>query len=217
MSLSRRQDDLHGLSQAVASQVNLRAEAAARSPQRLCLGTTAFRTSGMLMGANYSGIQEQNAQVGILQLLHDGLEHAILAPAIEALKDAVPVAEALGQVTPGSAGLGQPQDGVDEQAIVLGRPTGVAFLARQEFLDGVPLSVRNLMASQHTEGPEKESRGRHGGGRPSIVGLARPRAFTAVALTASNLGGWENSNGRTEAENRLAGRPPFATSVAFPP
>ena len=46
--------------------------------------------------------------------------------AVEALPDRVPLAEALGQVPPGDPGLGNPQDGVDKQPVVLGQPTGLA-------------------------------------------------------------------------------------------
>ena len=82
--------------------------------QRLLLGTATLGTGRMLMRTDYRGIQQQNAEVWILQFLHDRLEHAVLAPAIETLKDAVPLAKAFGQVTPRGAGFGDPHDGIDE-------------------------------------------------------------------------------------------------------
>ena len=149
MILSRCQNDLHGFSQAVAGYVNLRAEAAARASQRLVFRCAALSARRVLMRADDRAIQEQNAKVRILQVLHDGLKYAALAPPIEALKNGVPFAKALGQVTPRSAGLGDPHDRIDEQTIILGRRAGIAFLSWQQVLDSLPLLVRNLMASQH--------------------------------------------------------------------
>src|SRR6516165_5642125 len=106
--------------------MHFRAEATARSSQRFRFRAAAFGASRMLMSPNNRGIQHQNPKVRILQLLHDRLEHACFAPAIEALKDAVPVAKTLGQVAPRSARLGDPQDRIDEQAIVLGGRARVA-------------------------------------------------------------------------------------------
>src|SRR5260370_41417335 len=83
MFLSRRQIDLHRFSQAVAGHMNFRSESATRSSQRLCLWTTAFGAGRMLMRPNNRGIQQQNTEVRILQLLHDRLEQACFAPAIE--------------------------------------------------------------------------------------------------------------------------------------
>src|ERR1019366_8490027 len=149
MILSWRQNDLDWFPQAVARYGNFRTEAATRSAQRFRCGRAAFGASRVLMRPNNRGIQQQNLEIRILQFVHDGLEHSRLAPAIEALKHAVPFAEALGQITPGSAGLGDPPNGIHEQAIVLGRRAGVTFLPRQEVANRFPLFVRNRMAWQH--------------------------------------------------------------------
>src|SRR2546427_10684896 len=88
-----------------ARDVNLRTEPATRTPQRFRLRATAFGPGRMLMRPNNRGIQQQNAEVRILQLLHDRLEHTCFAPAIEALKNAVPIAKTFGQIAPRGAGL----------------------------------------------------------------------------------------------------------------
>jgi hypothetical protein len=45
------------------------------------------------------------------------------------------VAEPFGQVRPGGAGAGDPQDGVQEAAVILGHTAVLAGLARQQVLD----------------------------------------------------------------------------------
>ena len=117
-------------------------------PERFGLGRTALCSCSVLMSPNNRGIQQRNAQVGILEFVR-GLQNARLAPAIETLKDTVPVAETLGQVAPGSACFGDPHDGVDEQAIVLGMGARVAFFAGQKVTDRVPLFVGDFMTSRH--------------------------------------------------------------------
>ena len=53
----------------------------------------------------------------------------------------------LGQVTPGCTGLGDPEDGIDEEAIVLGGDTGLTHLAGEEILDTISMLIRDLMAT----------------------------------------------------------------------
>ena len=56
------------------------------------------------------------------------------------------IAKALWQITPGYACPIAEDDGIDEQAIIGGRPADVAFAAGQEILDPVPLIVAQGMA-----------------------------------------------------------------------
>ena len=53
----------------------------------------------------------------------------------------------LGQVGPGGPGAGDPEDGVDEEAVVAGGGPGVGGLAGQEVLDAMELLVGHLEAS----------------------------------------------------------------------
>jgi hypothetical protein len=56
------------------------------------------------------------------------------------------VAEAFREVPPGGAGLGDPEHGVDEEPVILGRDTGVAGLSRHEVPDPLPVLILDLMA-----------------------------------------------------------------------
>ncbi|MCY4006069.1 MAG: hypothetical protein OXE84_04460 [Rhodobacteraceae bacterium] len=78
-------------------------------------------------------------------------KHTLPSPAPEALEDTVPLAEVRGEVAPGGAGTGMPEDGLNEEAVVLGGTAGVARLAGTE--------GRNL--GPHAVG-EKGSVGIHG-------------------------------------------------------
>jgi hypothetical protein len=84
-----------------------------------------------------------------LQGLEDALPDPLLGPAAEALPGVVPVAEPLRQVAPGGAGLGDPQDGIEEQAVILGGDTGVSGFARKKVLDALPVLVGDRVAAAH--------------------------------------------------------------------
>jgi len=75
------------------------------------------------------------------QLLENALENSTLGPSVETLIDDVPITEPLGQITPRNARSISVQNGVDEQAIIRGRATDMAFTARQKILDPIPLIV----------------------------------------------------------------------------
>src|ERR1700688_627527 len=149
MILSRTQKDLGRLAQAIDGHMNLRADAAARTSELLLLRSRVLLPGRMLMGSNYRGIQHQHLQIRIAERLEDPPEHAFLAPAVEALKHSMPVAEALGHIPPGDARFSDKEDSINEKPIVLGRHAWVAVLPRQQLFDGVPLFVRQFMASQH--------------------------------------------------------------------
>ena len=91
----------------------------------------------------------QPFQVRVLQDLEDLPPYALTRPAVEASPDRVPVAEALGQVAPGSTSLGDPQHGVDEQAVVLGGDATKALASGQEVFDAVPIFVADGVAVVH--------------------------------------------------------------------
>ena len=61
----------------------------------------------------------------------DAVPQPAFAPAVEAAVDGLPGAEALGQVTPGSAGVQDPKDAVDHQAVVLVGVPGPVVLGQQ--------------------------------------------------------------------------------------
>jgi hypothetical protein len=93
------------------------------------------------VGADDGGVEDQPLQVVVLEVPEELLPAALARPAAEALPDGVVLAEALRQVAPRRAGLGDPEHGVDEQAVVLRGRAGVALLARQQVLDALPVLV----------------------------------------------------------------------------
>ena len=116
------------------------------------------------------GVTARSMRLGTLAARWS-LEDSALAPAIEALKNAVPLAKALGQVTPRRARLGYPQNCVHEQAVVLGGCSWVACLSRQQIFNRIPVLVRNLMTSQHRHRVSDGIAGHHhAGSRVPIVG-----------------------------------------------
>src|ERR1700676_4264286 len=100
MILSRTQKDLGRLAQAIDSHMNLCADAAARTPELFLLRSRVLLPGRMLMGSNHRGIHNHHPQLRIAEHFKNPRKHAFLAPAVEALKHAMPVAETLGQIPP---------------------------------------------------------------------------------------------------------------------
>ena len=106
------------------------------------------RAGGVLMGPDDRGIDQQVLQVGVAsEGLQDAAPDARLSPAVEPLIGGVGRPEPGGQVGPGRAGAGYPEDGVEEQAVVLGRRSGVVGLARQQLLDAAEAVIVQLEAA----------------------------------------------------------------------
>jgi len=73
----------------------------------------------MLMGADDRGVDDQIFEVGILRhRQEDASPHAFPAPAAEAAKDAVPVAEDVRQIAPRRASAHDPQHRFTEHPVV---------------------------------------------------------------------------------------------------
>ncbi len=83
----------------------------------------------------------------------EGVEHpppdSLPGPAVEPPPDAVPLAEAVREVTPRGPRLGDPENRVDEQAVVLGDLPVLPGAAGQEILDPPPVVVRDRVAGVH--------------------------------------------------------------------
>jgi hypothetical protein len=94
------------------------------------------------VGSDHGTVEDQPLQVGVLQGLEDPEPDPLGGPAIEPLPHRVPLAESFGDVAPGGSGLADPEDGVDEEAVVLGGDAGVADLAGEEVLDPFPVVIR---------------------------------------------------------------------------
>ena len=106
------------------------------------------------MRPNHGTVEDHPFQVWVLQLLEDPLPDPLGTPTIEPLPDRVPASEPLGEVAPRDAGLGDPEDGVDEEAIVLGRHAGVPRLPGEEAFNPIPVLLRDLVATHGVALPE---------------------------------------------------------------
>jgi len=94
------------------------------------------------VGSDHGAVEDQPLQVGVLQRLEDPEPDTLGAPAIVPPPHRVPVAEPLGDVAPGGAGLADPEDGVDEESVVLGGDAGVAGATGEEVFDPFPVFIR---------------------------------------------------------------------------
>ena len=96
----------------------------------------------MPMSAHDGGVDHHVLVIVLFgQELENPLENAALGPSVEALVDALPVAEALGQITPRDTGSKPEKNSFDEQPIVRRRAAHMAFAARQNVLDPIPLVI----------------------------------------------------------------------------
>ena len=126
--------------------------------RRLFLGAGAMLVSAHDGGVNHHGL----AVVIAGQEPENPLENAALGPSVEALIDNLPVAKALGQIAPRDAGAKPEENGFDEQAIVRRRAAHMAFTARQNVFDPIPLVVAQRISSHRSAPPRADhSRVRH--------------------------------------------------------
>jgi hypothetical protein len=93
-----------------------------------------FGPGGVLVRPDHGAVVDHPLQVGVLQGLEDPLPHPLLGPLVEPLPDRAPRVEPSGEVAPRGSGLGDPEHGVDEAAVVLGGHAGVAGLAGEACL-----------------------------------------------------------------------------------
>src|ERR1700679_2826031 len=103
----------------------------------------------MLVRPDYTGVQKQPLQVGVLEFAEHVFPDSLLGPTAEPTPHRVPVAEAFGQVSPRCPGLGDPENSIHEKPVVLGGNTWVSRLAGQKILDPFPLVVRNRVSVLH--------------------------------------------------------------------
>ena len=109
----------------------------------------------MLMSAHDGGVDHHVLVVVVVgQELENPLENAALGPSVEALVDDLPVPETLGQITPRDAGSKPEKDSFDEQPIVRRSAAHMAFAARQNVFDPIPLVVAQGISS-HRSAPPK--------------------------------------------------------------
>jgi len=75
------------------------------------------------------------------QQLENALKNPTLRPPVIALVDNFPIAETGRQITPRDASTISEQNRVDEQPIISRRAADMAFTARQQILDPIPLII----------------------------------------------------------------------------
>ena len=98
----------------------------------------------MNVSPNDRGIEHHPLQIGVLQCVEDLLPNPFLGPAIEPLKDTVPVAESFRQVAPRCSRASDPQHRLHEQSIVVAAAPRTPRPTRQQSFHSLPLLVRQL-------------------------------------------------------------------------
>src|SRR3954471_2472514 len=142
------------LAVALAAQVDLGREAATRSAQRLVLGAgfaAGFaRPGGMLVSAHDRAVQEvqlpADPPLGIgLQRLQHVLPYARPAPEVEPARHRAHPTIVPRQVAPGRTAVEDPENAVEDPAVVIIRPPGL--LRRQQRFQTRPLRVAQFVTS----------------------------------------------------------------------
>src|SRR6516165_3727105 len=77
------------------------------------------------------------------------MPNSLACPAIKALPNGIPFAETFRKITPLGTGFGNPENAINEQAIVFGCHPRIALLAGQKVLDTFPMFIRDSVARQH--------------------------------------------------------------------
>src|SRR5690554_5753577 len=110
----------------------------------------------MLVGTDDGPIDVMDFPVEVtvrIRILLDGgketLPDAGFAPALKAAVDRGPRAVALGQVPPWRTGAQNPQDAVQDAAMVCRRSSCMGSLRRQQRLESCPLFIREFMSVSH--------------------------------------------------------------------
>jgi hypothetical protein len=101
----------------------------------------------MLVRPGSGAVEEDPLQVRVLQFVEDAPPDPFSGPTIEPSPATVPVAEAFGEIAPRGPGLGDPEDGVDEEAVVLSGHARLSRLAWQITFNVFPVIIRYLVTT----------------------------------------------------------------------
>jgi hypothetical protein len=155
--LTRREDQRYQRAPAFRAEMDFRTEAALTATERFGLGVPAVGPSRMVVRADDGAIHIMDIPVqvpcGVGLLLARGTEaspDACLAPAVEAAGNGLPGAIPFGDSAPGSAGAEEPEDAVEDAAVVSGWAACMRFLWRKQGLSPLPLGISKVM-SVHPE------------------------------------------------------------------
>ena len=115
-----------------------------------------FGTSRMLVRAYECAVHEVDFPLDLallcrfrLHLLEDLLPQPPFAPAVEASVNRLPWPIPLRQVAPRSTRSQDPQNAVDDLAMVRSRPTGFWLLRWKQRLNLLPFFIRQFMSAYH--------------------------------------------------------------------
>jgi hypothetical protein len=110
-----------------------------------------FGPSRVLMGSDHGAIEIMEVPVdlalGVGLRLHRRQEltpDASLLPAVEATGHGTPQAIAFGQIPPGSPGAQNPENPVENAALIDGRPTGLRFVGGEQRLQPLPWRMGSI-------------------------------------------------------------------------
>ena len=141
MPWARGEGQRHQRAPAFRTEMNCRTAAAWTATERFGLGVPAVGPSRMLVRADDGAIHIMDIPVqvpcGVVLLLDRGKEaspEACLAPAGEAAGNGLPGAIPFGDIAPGSAGADDPEDAVENAAVVSGWAACMRFLWRKQGL-----------------------------------------------------------------------------------
>jgi hypothetical protein len=75
---------------------------------------------------------------------------AVLSPRVEAVEHGLPRPIAFGEITPRGAGVQDPEDTIDDEALIVRRSPGLAVMGRvrEQGGDPSPLLIRELVATR---------------------------------------------------------------------
>src|ERR1700722_17384189 len=118
-----------------------------------------FCTAGVLVSADNRGVDDQVFEIGIIRHgFEDTVPNALLAPATEPPKDAVPIAEDFRQVTPGRPSADNPEHTLHKHSVIAPRRTALVRTADDQARDSAPLFVAQDQSFHDTQGcPPKSS------------------------------------------------------------
>ena len=89
-----------------------------------------FCAARLLVSVDNGAVNQRVFEIGLAaDLFEKALENTTLGPSAKPAEHAVPVPELRWQIPPGQTGSHPPENGLQEQAIVLARHTAVALLA----------------------------------------------------------------------------------------
>ena len=115
-----------------------------------------FCPSGLLLRSDDRAIDQVNRPIQLasgLGLLRQGRSEvrkdASALPAVEAASDGAPRTIPFGQISPGSASTEDPEDPIEDRAVIMGGSPDRGLLGWEQWLQPLPLHVSQI-ASVHT-------------------------------------------------------------------